>query len=344
MTCEPEFGGSSNGGTVFKVSTSGAEKVLYSFNNVDVGILVTYSLRESFFSNCCINTNVNAVQVKPSSSNPKINNIIFTSCVFAQTLGGGAEAKAGVLVTTNAGLDINVTGVIFQGCIAYGWGGPGIEIDSGDIAITGGQYSSNGQTATNPDLATGIAVAGGALITISGVDCSGVNEFWLHNGTRPITQPSGIAISNHIESVSQVAITGCTLEGKLTKGVIIAQSSASTSKQVYIRNCDINGYSGFTTAVSVSGTVAHVEVTDCAGYNDLGLRPLQNGGAPPAVPFTAAGAWSYYGPVNIFVQNASTAVKINKFATGLTSGTFPLGPGDEAAMGTSATNFLAIAE
>lgn len=281
-------------------------------SDFDIGLKLTDSLRDSFISNTLIDAQVCAVQIMPTTNAHKINNICFSNCVFAenQTTGGsGQTGNSGVVITTNGGTDSNVTGIVFSNCIAYGWGAAGIEIDYGqDIVISGGQFSSNGQSSNAPaSLRAGIAIAGGTLITISGVDCSGVNQLWQDKHSGAMTQPAGISISNNPTSppaISDVVITGCNLQGNATTGhgALITQSG-NTISTVLFNACNVSGYGSSSGAISVTGTPSGLQITNCAGYNDQNTD--LNGGTPPTTSALSASSCStpYYGPSIVLFSN-----------------------------------------
>ncbi len=280
-------------------------------SDFDYGLLITEGTEDSFIANSLFNVKVCGVLFKPGDNTGKINNIAFSNCVFAETLGGGTGnlGNSGVIIDTNGGADTNVAGIVFSNCIAYGWGCAGIEVDRGqNIVISGGHYSSNGQLSSSANLAAGIAITGGNLVTITGADCSGVNEFWQHKATgTKITQPTGIAISNNTESVANVLVDCCNVQGNATHAVLVAQSSALTINTVLIRNCNVSStsYSSYSAAVNVSGTVTSLFVTGCVGYNDQ--RAVLNGGSAPSLgtPLSASTCSTpYHGPSIVPFSNS----------------------------------------
>ncbi len=90
-----------------------------------------------------------------------------------------------------------------------------------------------------------------------------------------------------------------------------------------MRNCNVSGYSSYSAAISVTGTLSDVtlQVTDCAGYNDQGTRftPVLPGGAFKNTTF------GYYGPIAFYVWGASgVTVEIGTLTTGLGTGAYNL--------------------
>jgi hypothetical protein len=277
-------------------------------SDFDYGIMVTDGAVDSFIANTLINANVCAVQLKPSSSSHAVHDIGFSNCVFAETLLGGTgnPGNSGMVISTNGGNDSNVTGILVNSCIAYGWGRAGIEIDSGqNIVISGGQYSSNGQKSAA--LAAGIAIAGGSQITIAAADCSGINEFWQNNGAGAVTQPTGITINDSVESVAGVLVDCCNLQGNFPNGMLVAQSGSFTIETLLVRNCNVSGYTSYSAAVKVTGTPTIVQVSGCAGYNDWdAVSVLLNGSIAPLAPVSASTCSTpYFGPSIVNFANST---------------------------------------
>jgi hypothetical protein len=288
-----------------------------------VGIFIHKMVDDISCTGVRINALQNAVLIKPDTSDDQLYGIHFTNCTFIALPQEGTDQSSGVQIGTTGGIYANVAGIYFSNCAAYGWPNAGIEIDSGqNIVITGGQYSSNGQNPSSGYLGAGIAVAGAAEVTISGVDCSGVNPFWpAIVGGSPPAQPCGIAVNNNSGDISNVVIDGCNLTGNANSAVIVAQLVGFTLDYVLVSNGNANGYSSYSTAVDVSGAVSNVRVTNCAGYNDRGAK------FTPTVPTGAFynTTFGYYGPIAFYVWGASgVTVEIGTLTTGLGTGAFNL--------------------
>lgn len=276
-----------------------------------------------------INAYQNAVIIQPASEGDTVYTVHFSNCTFANTLYGntlGISATSGVLISTNGASNEDVSGIYFSNCTAYGWANAGIEIDSGEnIVIVGGQYSSNGQNPSETYLGTGIAVAGmtgGAdQVTISGVDCSGINEFWQTNAMgTPVTQPYGIAISG---LVSDVTVTGCHLPYNTTGGVLVALIDEAAPEHVYVRDCNARGYSSYTDAMNIASGATDVQITNCAGYNDQGVI-LHSASVPPLTSFNNT-TYSYRGPIAFYVWGTGAmSMQIGTLTVGLGTGSFLL--------------------
>ena len=294
-----------------------------------VGIQITHSVDAVYCSNLKIDAYQNAVTIMPSSQ--PVYTVHFSSCTFG-CVAGATSPTSGVLINSS---EADVAGIYFTNCVAFGWGSAGIEIDGGEnIVITGGQYSSNGQYSPNTYLSAGIAIAGGSQVTISGVDCSGVNKYY---NPGPPAQPYGIAISSTVADVSNVIIDGCNVIANHTNGIIVAQLGSFTLDHVLISNCNANGYSSYSSAVNISSAtpalLTNVKVTNCAGYNDQGkvFTPVISSGTT-FYSYT----FGYWGPVECYIANSLTAVistiTVDGTVIPLKSGSVLLVPGESASI------------
>ncbi len=296
-----------------------------------VGIQVSggSNIADTSFNAVRINAYQNAVIIKPASEGDTIYTLHFSNCTFANVLNAntlGFPATSGVLITTNGGSNEAVSGVYFSNCTAYGWTNAGIEIDSGDnVVIVGGQYSSNGQNPSATYLGAGIAVASSANgadeVTISGVDCSGVNEFWQTSAAgTPVTQPYGVAIAG---LVSDVNITGCHLPYNATGAVLVAPISSAVPTNVFIRDCNARAYSSYSAAMNVASAATNVQITNCAGYNDQG--PTLVGPITPPLSTFSNTTWNYRGPLTFYVWGTGvTSVKVGSLSVAIPTGSFLL--------------------
>jgi hypothetical protein len=230
----------------------------------------------------------------------------------------------------------------------YGFGAAGIEIDSGqNIVISGGQYSSNGQSPPDGQayLAAGIEVLGGEDITITGADCSGVNGAWSSVVAGATEQAYGIAVG---EGASDVLIVGCNLTGNLTNGLYVFELDEVTPFNVYVRDCDATGYSAWNVAINIASTATLVQVTNCAGYNDQHVTLTTT---PPVSGVTFYPySFGYRGPIEFYTIQPTgatiTAIEIDGTNVQLKSGSFLLVPGESASISWTPTiltiNFVAI--
>ena len=137
-------------------------------------------------------------------------------------------------------------------------------------------------------------------------------------------------------------IESCDLYGNSTGGIIL-NGGVTHSHNVYIRNCNISGYSSIASAITFIGTLTNVAVTNCAGYNDLGHVIASLVSAFPGVGVSFNGVYfGYYGPTALYVTGSGN-VSIDGNNTHLASGSFTLGIGESASIATSApTNFLFV--
>lgn len=304
-------------------------------SDFQTGIQVTEGAAGVFFSNVHIDAFYTAVAIAPSTDTGKIYGIQFSNCHFRLQLGGGNPGTSGVTIGTAGGGNSNVASIFFDSCDVIGFGNAGIEIDGGqDIVITGGQYSSNGQSPSSTYLGAGIAVAGGAHVIISGSDCSGVSYFWqdVDSGGTFGPQPYGIAISGGSNGASDILITGCDLNYNSTNGVIVTSVSSNPTQHVYVRDCDAAHYTSYTSAVTVTGNWSDVQVTNCSGYNDQGV--LVASIAPVSGANFSGASLGYFGPVLFGTMGNINAVISEIALQGhnmqVVSGAFTLPPGSTA--------------
>jgi hypothetical protein len=257
----------------------------------------------------------NSLVVKPTSApgEAKIYQVYCDDCFFAMTEGSTDPSATGVLIDTNGGMNSNVSEIFLNNCMVANWAGPGVQINAGqNIVITGGRYGSN---ATNEPMSGAIAITGTASnITISGADLTPTVPSY--GGV----QPFAISISAAVEGL-------------------------------YVRGCNMTGYSPGPVSVTSTSPVTAAEITDCAGYNDQGT--VVSTTAPPSTtPFngTYAGfSTPYFGPVTFYARSGTGTImhiKLNGHDTNLTSGTFSISPGTWKAEidYSAAINFLMIGE
>ncbi len=120
-------------------------------------------------------------------------------------------------------------------------------------------------------------------------------------------------------------IDHCDLTGNADSGVLIAEGTSDVS-DIFIRHCNVSGYgSSPGDAIDVAGSVSNLQVTDCAGYNDLAAAVRTT--APSSSPFSAT-TYGYYGPATVYGAGSSNlSVTLAGSATTLGNGSFVLGPG-----------------
>lgn len=260
------------------------------------------NLTRLFGSNIICESWANAVIIKPTNSSGTIYDVFFDDCLFAEVPDGSTEPSAvGVYIDTNGGLNSNVANIFLNNCLVYGWSGSGVQINAGEnIVITGGRYGSNATAMATTG--GGIAVTGTAAnVTIDAADCT------------PIVPGQGTQLN----------------------GIFITAAVAG----LYVRGCNLTGY-GSSGPIYTSSAGTQIEITDCAGYNDMGTV-LQHAGMPPStISNTALG---YYGPIAFYVSTTGT-VTIGSYNTYLSSGGFTLSPGQTASVGGTVSHFLAVGQ
>lgn len=296
------------------------------------GIAISDLARDVFISNVFCQNYLNAVTITLSDNTRQINNIHFSDCNFALSFLGSTKTSGVVISLPSGATNSQIAGIQFDNCVCYGWGNAGIEIDGGEnITITGGQYSSNGQSPSETLLGAGIAITRGALITISGVDCSGINQFWEEKGMTPITQPCGIAISG---GASNITISGCQLNSNSDYGILIdGNNELVLTQHIYVRSCDGSLYSSYSSVLNVSGNAVDIQVTSSAGYNDRAV-PLASV-IPTSGSSFSGPTHSYYGPVEFYTSPGSaniSEIAVDGNNTLIKAGAFTLGPGHSAAI------------
>jgi Right handed beta helix region len=343
------------------VSASGGVGLFVGIGVYDIKII------GSRFENQTTNTAQNIVVNPGSAGNASVDTVIFDSCVSTgsvdyglqieggqniQVLGGtySGNTTAGVAIT-GAAAEVQIHGVSCIGMGDAGGAGPqgyGIYVSGGtDLQIMNVNCSYNGTTS---QIGSGIFVLGDQVssLQIIGATCK---------GSAGSHQAYGITLEN---VVPDVIIAGCTLTGNLQWGLNLVQVSNVTvdacdlynngtggvllnggethCTNVFIRNCNITGYSGgISSAINSLAVLTNIAVTNCAGYNDLGYF-LTN--SPPSGTFSGA-SFRYWGPTAFYVVG-SGGVTIDSHSTGLNGGGFTLGIGESASISGAPTSFLMV--
>lgn len=310
-----------------------------------------------------------------------IGDLTFMGCEFEPSEGLSSSGP-GVLIDEGANPigKPTIEAVRFIGCAVRRWSGNGLQVNSGrNIEVIGGMYAGNSATS---GLGAGIYIGAptspaspAANIRVQGAACVGVyQDIQVGSNTQPAQQQVGIYIDSAASDIvidgcdisdnnkygiyidagpSDINVTGCNLQSNGTYGVYITGESASETKNVFIRTCDVSGYSSYSTAINISGTlgtnIANIQVTDCAGYNDQSYAVTTT---VPSSGFNGA-TQGYFGPVVVFGAGSSGvfAVKVGltsgtAVAVPVTNGTFPLAPGDLLfySGGTKWTSFLMLGQ
>lgn len=273
--------------------------------------------------------------------------------------GGGGIAILG------AATEIQITGCNCIGISYAGGSAPttqkyGIYATAGqDIQISGVNCSGNGISSEDPGAGIYLDGSGGSLVDVRivGAICPGPTL-----GGSTTVQQYGI----YAYQVSGLLIDGCTLientgygaylyavtnatvttsdvysSASGSKGIAVVASSPDSARYVFIRNCNGAQYgTSWSDVVYVSGDgiLLPVEVTNCAGYNDVAVVLSTSG---PSGTFSAVDH-GYYGPATFYVVASSGTVKIAGHDTHLLQGAFTLAPGETAQITGTVTSFLMI--
>jgi hypothetical protein len=279
----------------------------------------------AFFSNVVCECWTNAVIIKPFNSTDQVYQVFFNDCIFARESHSTDTTSVGVLIDTNGGVSTNVSEIFFSNCLCYLWDAAGVQINAGqNIVITGGRIGSNGFSAET----------GGGGISIT--------------GTTP-----GVVPAN-------VSVIGVDLTSKLPSPAFQKQpyalSITAAVAGLFVRGCNVSGYTSATETIYTNGAGTTIEITDCAGYNDQGTI-LQSSVPPPAGQLTNQSSWTnalsgWFGPVTFYIVGGTNNIvsignATTREGTGFTSGTFRLAPGQQAGIAgnhSSITSFLAMGE
>jgi hypothetical protein len=229
--------------------------------------------------------------------------VFFSDCTFKMENGSEDLEATGIYIDTNGANNSYVSDIFISNCMCYEWNGPGLQINAGQNIVITG--GRFGSNALLTSTSAGISITGTAAnVTINGADCT---------PTVPglSSQPYAIAIS--------AAVAG-----------------------LYLRGCNLTGY-GTSGPLNLNSPGTEIEMTDCAGYNDLGTV-LQT--TPRTGAFSNTGAWTnapngWFGPVAFYViSNGDVSFGTNN--TFLTQGEFTLSAGQTASIGGTIVHFLAI--
>jgi parallel beta-helix repeat protein len=301
--------------------------------------------------------------------NSDYDTIRFTAC----TVEGFGTYGHEVL----CGQNLQVNGGSYSG---NGTAGIAVVGDAAEVQITGANCIGTAGTATQE---FGIYIAGGQDVQVVGVNCSGngVAGIQISGSAIQDVRIVGVSCENdvlggssqeygvYVEGASGVLIDGCTLTGNASyavyltsvenvtvsacdvyssstgaKGIFVGGSAeAGATDYVFIRGCNGALYANYTTFLAVTGEVSNLEVTDCAGYNDLGDTILAVGTSAPSGTFSGL-IYTYFGPTAFYVVAATgTVVTIDGQNTHLSSGGFTLAPGETAEISLGiVTHFLMV--
>lgn len=252
-----------------------------------------------------------------------ISQLVFVDCQFEPA---AAATSLGPGIYIDEGLDgSTIDNVRFVSCHSTRWAGPGIEITSGsNIEINGGFYAGNSSGSSPSGGAGGISITGpAAQIRIVGASCIGSYPYIQIDSINPSpVQDVGIYIAG--SGANDVIIDHCDLTGNSENGVLIGAGGLDVTN-VFIRNCNVNGYGSYNDAIDILGEVSNIQVTNCAGYNDQAV-PLAT--SAPGVGTFSALSYNYYGPATFYgAGSSSLTVSTAGHPTGLANNSFTLAPG-----------------
>lgn len=219
-------------------------------------------------------------------------------------------------ITISAGQDIQIINVNCSGSGTPTAGGAGIYLAPSDGA-TISEVKIIGAICTNPVLQEGES---SMVLQEYGVYASQVSNLLIEDCTLTGNSVDGV----YLVEVSEATIAGCDLYGN-NQGLYVGSGCAS----VFIRDNNVTGYSSLGAAITFASSLAAIEVTDCAGYNDQDT--LVFGPAPPpSGVFSGVSLGGYYGPTKFYLTAGVQYVAIDGQPTALASGAFTLAPGHYA--------------
>jgi hypothetical protein len=288
----------------------------------------------SCFPSSDVSTVGAAVIIQPTGGK-YVKRMWFGKCEFTAPDLGTMYDGAGIVIdpVNGSGGGGHIDQIRFVDCYSCLWNGPGMDIIGGtNIEILGGYYSCNGVSLSPPNSlpSAGIALTGTTSgsaapvgVRITGAACN--NSILSEANFEPATQEIGIYVSG---SSSSVRIQGCDLTGNLQYGAQVLGPSSGTSlpTNIFIRHCD---FTGLASPLHVSGLVSNVQVTDCPGYNDQATALTTS--SPAAATVFNGVTYGYYGPVAFYASGGSgVLLSVDGHSTGLGSGGFVLGPGENS--------------
>jgi len=216
---------------------------------------------------------------------------------------------------TEGGTILNVTcdNCIFALSGGSSGTGPGILVDT-----NGGPNSAVSNILLTNCMSYGWSSAGlqikkGANIVVNG-------------GRFGSCNPAGIVIA---DTASNVVIDGADCSGKVpnyTKS-LYGISILAAVQGAYISNCNLTNTT--TAPIQLSSAGAAIEITKCAGYNDIGT--VVSSTAPTSGSAFSAASLGYFGPVVFYATSSGSSIidqiTLSGKNTNLESGCFRLGTG-----------------
>ncbi len=236
----------------------------------------------------------------------------------------GATQQYGIYAT--AGQDLQIVGANCSGNTVAGIQLEGTTEPVLDVLIVGA--SCENQVLGGTSQQYGVYVTNAAGVVIDGCALTGNTSY-----------------AAYLTSVENVTVSACDVYSSHTgaKGIFVGGSAeAGATQYVFIRGCNGGQYSAYTTFLNVSGDVSGLQVTDCAGYNDLGTTILANATTAPSGAFNGI-TYGYYGPTAFYLAATGATVSIDTQNTHLSSGGFTLALGESAQIsGGAVTHFLMV--
>ena len=315
------------------------------------------------------------VVIDPSGGggSSSIDTVIFDSCTSKTSSMYGLEIRGGQNIQVIGGSysgnttgGIGVTGpakgvqIVGVSCVGPSEAGSaqqyGIYIDNGsDIQIADVNCSGTGTSGNG----VGIYINGTSIsdVRITNAICLGpflgvasqqLYGMFVEGATQVLVDSCNLSGSTGatsyglaLQAVTNVTVSNCDLLSNAGGGLyVVGGSGVVLTTKVFVRDCNITGYSSYSTAVKVGTNVSTLEITNSAGYNDQAV-PFSTPPAPAAL-FNGV-TYGYYGPVTFYLWNSPTAaVTIDGVATTLNNGAYSLAPGQNAALSIVATNFLMV--
>jgi hypothetical protein len=284
-----------------------------------------------------------------------------------QVTGGDYSGNGGAGIAILGGAaEVQITGA---NCVGLSYAGAstattqqyGIYVTAGqDIQIVGVNCSGNGISSEDQGAGIYLDVAAGSSlkdVRIVGAICSGptlggttsVQEYGIYaNGVSGLLIDGCALTGNtgygaYIEAVENVTVTACDVYSSTSgsKGIAVVAVYPQVTQYVFIRNCNGFQYASWSDVVSVTGVVQDLEVTNCAGYNDVHAE-LVNSTVAPIGTFSGP-IYDYFGPTAFYVAGSAT-VHIDGYSTSLSEGAFTLAPGNYAEITGPVTHFLMIGQ
>lgn len=281
---------------------------------------------------------------------------IQINCGQNLQINGGSYSGNGTagIAIVGAATEVQITGANCIGAAPGATQQYGIYIAVGqDLQIVGANCSGNAFAGIAIDGATAAAVLGvrvvGAICE-NGVLGGASQQYGVHVAGGSGVLIDGSALTNnalygvYLGNVENVTVSACDVYSSATgaKGVFVGPPAETMASDIFIRGCDGALFASYPTFLTVTGAVTNLQVTDCAGYNDLGDTILANGASAPSGGFNGV-TYGYYGPTAFYLVATGSTVTIDGHNTHLSSGGFTLALGETAQIsGGTVTHFLMV--